>query len=253
MVTRGFASGTTRCTASVARVWSSVCDACVTVNCEPPRELDAELEAAAERGHDERDDTRTAAMTNQSLRRADEVDTSACPCRGRCRTCEKLAIRSPFLFGVGRRRWCSASSRLRSAMVCRFARFAARRPVLGRLRARPARGTAHDRGRRRRGPRGRARRAGGRSPKNSGAASSCITGCVNRMTMRTSTTVVRPSVNAKPSHVADGEDVEHDRGEEVDRLRGVDRAHRALPAGLDGTGQRTCRRAARLGFARSRR
>ena len=43
-----------------------------------------------------------------------------------------------------------------------------------------------------------------------------------------------PSVSAKPLHVADREDEEHDRGEQVDPFGGVDRAQRALPAGLDG-------------------
>ena len=39
-------------------------------------------------------------------------------------------------------------------------------------------------------------------PKNFVRASSCITGWVNRMKIRTSITVVSPSVNAKPFTVA---------------------------------------------------
>ena len=47
-------------------------------------------------------------------------------------------------------------------------------------------------------------------------------------------TTVMPSVSAKPCTLPTARIAQHDRGEQVDALRGVDGAQRALPAGLDG-------------------
>jgi len=58
------------------------------------------------------------------------------------------------------------------------------------------------------------------------------------MTTTRSTIVVRPRVYAKPRHAADREDVEHDGGEQADRVRRQDRAAGTEPAALDRRAQR---------------
>ena len=75
-------------------------------------------------------------------------------------------------------------------------------------------------------------------PKNLVRASRVTIGLVNRNTTMTSMMVVRPSVNAKPLHVADREDVQQQGGQERDRVGDQDRPPGPFPAALHRAAQR---------------
>ena len=76
------------------------------------------------------------------------------------------------------------------------------------------------------------------SPKNFVRASNVISGLVNRKTTTRSTTVDKTEREREPAHVADGEQVQHDRRDQRHDVGGDDRASRAHPAAFDRAAQR---------------
>ena len=80
-----------------------------------------------------------------------------------------------------------------------------------------------------------------------------MTGCVNMNTTSDVDERGETEREREAPHPADGEQVEHDRREEVHRVGRQDRAAGTLPAALDGGAAASGPRAARHGCARSTR